>query len=54
MAEESQAQTFSFARALDDARNISHDKTLVIAIIYDTQRWFERSKRIVCNLRTGT
>ena len=42
------------ARALDDARNISHDKTLVIAIIYDTQRWFERSKRIVCNLRTGT
>ena len=54
MTEESQTQTFSFARTLDDARNISHDKTLVIAIIYDTQRWFERSKRIVCNLRTGT
>ena len=54
VTEESQTKSLSFARTLDDARDISHDKTLVVAVVHDAQRWFERSKWIVSNLRTST
>ena len=54
VSEESQSQALSFARSLDNTRDISHHETLMVAVIHDAQRWLEGGKRIVGDLWTGT
>ena len=54
VSQESQSQALSFARSLDDTRDICHHETLMVAVIHDSQRWLKGGKRIVGYLWTGT
>ena len=54
MAQETQTQSTPLRSTFDDARDISHNEGLIIAIGHDTQRRFHRGKGIVGYLGTGT
>lgn len=51
MPEKPQAKAFPFARPLNDAGDVGHDKRLVAAIIDDTERRLHSGERIVAYLR---
>ena len=53
MAEESQTQSASLCRPLDDAGNVGHHKGTSVAIGHDAERGFEGGEGVVGNLGAG-
>ena len=51
VAQEAQTESLAFACSLDDSRDVCHHERLVVAVVDDAERRFERGERVVGNLR---